>query len=74
MPIDIGGNRSVKMIKGATLKVYPGAPHGLMSTHQERFNADLLAFAREKGATRTAAPGRRGSEAPASRAARNPDG
>ena len=60
------------MIKGATLKVYPGAPHGLMSTHQERVNADLLAFAREK--SRAAAPGRRGSEAPASRAARNPDG
>jgi hypothetical protein len=61
------------MIKGATLKVYPGAPHGLMSTHQERFNADLLAFARE--GTRAAAPGRRGGqEAPASRAARNPDG
>ena len=74
VPINVGGNRSMKMIKGATLKVYPGAPHGLMSTHQERFNADLLAFARETGATRTAAPGRRGSEAPASRAARNPDG
>jgi non-heme chloroperoxidase len=72
VPIDVGGNRSAKMIKGATLKVYPGAPHGLMSTHQERFNADLLSFAREK--SRAAAPGRRGSEAPASRAARNPDG
>jgi non-heme chloroperoxidase len=73
VPIAVGGNRSAKMIKGATLKVYPGAPHGLMSTHQERFNADLLAFARE--GTRAAAPGRRGGqEAPASRAARNPDG
>ncbi len=73
VPISVGGNRSAKMIKGATLKVYPGAPHGLMSTHQERFNADLLAFARE--GTRAAAPGRRGGqEAPASRAARNPDG
>jgi non-heme chloroperoxidase len=72
VPIAVGGNRSSKMIKGATLKVYQGAPHGLMSTHQERFNADLLAFARE--GTRAAAPGRRGGqEAPASRAARNPD-
>jgi len=26
------------------LKVYPGAPHGLMVTHREQFNADLLAF------------------------------
>ena len=29
---------------GATLKVYPGADHGLAQTHQDRFNADLLAF------------------------------
>jgi non-heme chloroperoxidase len=73
VPIAVGGNRSVKMIKGATLKVYEGAPHGLMSTHQERFNADLLSFARE--GARAVAPGRRGGqEAPASRAARNPDG
>jgi hypothetical protein len=27
-----------------TLKVYPGAPHGLCSTHKEQVNADLLAF------------------------------
>jgi non-heme chloroperoxidase len=33
-----------KLIRSATLKVYPRAPHGLMTTHQERFNADLLAF------------------------------
>src|SRR5918994_7995692 len=31
----------------ATLKVYEGAPHGLPSTHQDRLNADLLAFIRE---------------------------
>jgi non-heme chloroperoxidase len=29
------------------LKVYEGAPHGLPSTHQDRLNADLLAFIRE---------------------------
>jgi non-heme chloroperoxidase len=33
-----------KIVKGATLKVYPGAPHGLTATHREQFNADLLAF------------------------------
>ena len=72
VPINVGGNRSSKMIKGATLKVYPGAPHGLTTTHQERFNADLLAFARE--GTRATTPARGGGrEAPASRAARNPD-
>jgi len=31
------------MIKGATLKVYPGAPHGLCSTHKDQVNAELLA-------------------------------
>ncbi|MEA2523412.1 MAG: non-heme chloroperoxidase, partial [Thermomicrobiales bacterium] len=30
----------------ATLKIYPGAPHGLMTTHKDQFNADLLAFLR----------------------------
>jgi non-heme chloroperoxidase len=31
-------------IQGATLKVYPGAPHGLCSTHKDQVNAELLAF------------------------------
>jgi non-heme chloroperoxidase len=35
---------SSKIIKNATLKVYPGAPHGLMVTHKDQFNRDLLAF------------------------------
>ncbi|HEU4996071.1 MAG TPA: alpha/beta hydrolase [Gemmatimonadaceae bacterium] len=70
VPIAVGGERSVKMINGATLKVYQGAPHGLMSTHQQQFNTDLLEFARE--GSRAATPGRRGgAEAPAARAARN---
>ena len=36
------------MIKGATLKIYKGAPHGLMSTIQEQFHADLLEFAKQE--------------------------
>jgi non-heme chloroperoxidase len=48
VPINVGGLRSSKMIKGATLKVYKGAPHGLMTTHQEQFNNDLLDFARQQ--------------------------
>ena len=28
----------------ATLKVYPGAPHGITDTHKDQLNADLLAF------------------------------
>jgi hypothetical protein len=35
---------SSKRVKDATLKVYPGAPHGLTGTHKEQFNADLLSF------------------------------
>jgi non-heme chloroperoxidase len=35
---------SSKLVEDATLKVYEGAPHGLPSTHQDRLNADLLAF------------------------------
>jgi non-heme chloroperoxidase len=44
VPIDAGGRRSAKMIGGAKLLVYEGAPHALMTTHRERFNNDLLTF------------------------------
>ena len=30
--------------KGSTLKVYPGLPHGMWSTHKDPINADLLSF------------------------------
>ena len=46
VPIGDAALLSSKIVKGATLKVYPGAPHGLMSTHKEQFNADLLSFLR----------------------------
>ncbi|MGV7211186.1 alpha/beta fold hydrolase [Oxalobacteraceae bacterium A2-2] len=46
VPIDAAGKASAKIVKNARLIVYPGAPHGLTDTHKERFNADLLAFAR----------------------------
>ena len=35
---------SSKILKKATLKIYPGAPHGLTVTHRDQFNNDLLAF------------------------------
>ncbi|TPG52629.1 alpha/beta fold hydrolase [Sphingomonas glacialis] len=44
VPIDDAGRKTVKLVHGATLTVYPGAPHGLMVTHRDRFNAELLAF------------------------------
>jgi non-heme chloroperoxidase len=44
VPIDDSGRLSVKIVKGAELKVYPGASHGLFQTHKEQFNSDLLNF------------------------------
>lgn len=44
VPIGASAMMSAKIIPDATLKVYPGAPHGLPTTHQDQFNADLLAF------------------------------
>jgi non-heme chloroperoxidase len=44
VPIAAAGLASAKIIKGATLTVYPKAPHGLTDTHKEQLNADLLAF------------------------------
>jgi non-heme chloroperoxidase len=46
VPIGASALLSSKIVKGATLKVYPGAPHGLCSTHKDQVNADLLAFFR----------------------------
>ena len=48
VPIDVAGRMSAKLIPGAKLLVYPGAPHGLTDTHKDRVNADLLAFLQQK--------------------------
>ena len=47
VPIDISGRASAKLVKGAELIVYAGAPHGLTDTHKERLNQDLLNFIRK---------------------------
>jgi len=44
VPVKDSARKSAKLIKGAKEIYYPGAPHGLTATHQERVNADLLAF------------------------------
>jgi non-heme chloroperoxidase len=44
VPIADSALLSSKLIKNATLKIYPGAPHGLFATHKDQFNGDLLAF------------------------------
>ena len=51
VPIGASAMLSSKIVKDATLKVYPGFPHGMCSTHKDVVNADLLAFLKgEKGA------------------------
>jgi non-heme chloroperoxidase len=44
VPIVASGMKSSKLIPTNTFHVYKGAPHGLFATHQDEFNADLLAF------------------------------
>ena len=44
VPIGASALLSANIVKHATLKVYPGAPHGFASTHKDQLNADLLAF------------------------------
>jgi len=43
-PLQITGQRLAAGIRGAELKVYEGAPHGLFVTHMDRLNRDLEAF------------------------------
>jgi non-heme chloroperoxidase len=44
VPIADSGLLSVKLVRNGTLKVYPGYPHGMCTTHADTINADLLAF------------------------------
>lgn len=44
VPIDDAARLSVKLVKNGTLKVYPGYPHGMLTTHADVINPDLLAF------------------------------
>ncbi len=46
VPFKIGGALSAKLLKNATLKSYPGFPHGMPTTQADTINADLLAFIR----------------------------
>lgn len=46
VPVEDSAMLSAKLVKGSTLKIYPGLPHGLCTTHPEQINADLLAFFR----------------------------
>jgi non-heme chloroperoxidase len=46
VPFSDSAPLSSKLVKDATLKIYPGADHGLTVTHKEQFNEDLLSFLR----------------------------
>jgi non-heme chloroperoxidase len=50
VPIGRAALASAKLVKGAKLIVYPGAPHGLADTHKDRLNTDLLAFIENRSA------------------------
>ncbi|MBP0446370.1 alpha/beta hydrolase [Roseomonas sp. SSH11] len=47
VPVDVTGRAAARMILGARLNTYGGAPHGLFFTERLRLGADLLDFARE---------------------------
>jgi non-heme chloroperoxidase len=44
VPIQASALLSSKIVKGAQLKIYKGAPHGMCTTHKDEVNADLRAF------------------------------
>jgi non-heme chloroperoxidase len=44
VPLEISARRSAELVKGSTLKIYKGAPHGLPATMKDRVNEDLLGF------------------------------
>jgi non-heme chloroperoxidase len=44
VPIDISARRTIELLRRGELKVYPGYPHGMLTTHADVLNPDLLAF------------------------------
>ncbi|MBO9621239.1 MAG: alpha/beta hydrolase [Sphingomonas sp.] len=44
VPFDATARQAIALFPNARLEIYEGAPHGLLFTHKERLNADLLGF------------------------------
>jgi non-heme chloroperoxidase len=44
VPIAAAAEKSIKLVKQGTLKVYPGAPHGIYGDYQDELDRDILAF------------------------------
>jgi len=70
VPIADSALLSSKLLKNATLKVHPGFPHGMCTTHADVVNPELLAFikgdlqASEDAKARRSAPARSGGPSP----------
>jgi non-heme chloroperoxidase len=54
VPVKDSAKKSARLIKGAREIYYPGAPHGITTTHQDQVNADLLNFLNEERKARGA--------------------
>jgi non-heme chloroperoxidase len=48
VPIEISGRAAAKLLPSATYKEYDGGPHGLLATHPQQLEGDLLAFLKGK--------------------------
>lgn len=44
VPLAAAAGKSIKLVKQGTLKIYPGAPHGICGSYQEALDRDILAF------------------------------
>jgi non-heme chloroperoxidase len=44
VPFPVGGGASARLVEGAQLITYAGAPHGITDTHRDRLSHDLLEF------------------------------
>jgi len=44
VPIDASAKLSSKLVKGSTLKIYPGLSHGMCTINKDQINTDLLTF------------------------------
>jgi pimeloyl-ACP methyl ester carboxylesterase len=45
-PLELTGRKLADAISGSRLRLYQGAPHGIVLTHRDRFTRDLLGFVR----------------------------
>lgn len=50
VPVADSALLSAKLVRNATLKIYPGFPHGMCTTNPDVINEDMLAFVSDSGA------------------------